>query len=72
MTPEQVAQKLESDLVTLSEKYIRYKMRLVRVNNDSERILCRNTMSHVAVQIKDVLFKMYLKDLEEKCQHTQN
>jgi hypothetical protein len=72
MTPEQVDQKMESDLVRFSERYMNYKARGLHATTDSERLLCRNTMSLIATEIKDVLFKMYLRDLEAKCQPTLN
>jgi hypothetical protein len=72
MTPQQVDDKLEAELVRLSEKYVRYKMRGVGAQTFNEKLLCRNTLANTATQIKDVLFKMYVKDLEAKCQAILN
>ena len=66
MTEEQKAKELENNLAGLSQRYLIYRKMRDETLKSSDKIRYENTMARIAQQVKDVLFKIYLIDLEKR------
>jgi hypothetical protein len=77
MTSAEKEERLQSDLVVYSQKYLAYMDKLAKARNHHDVLLARNTAHKAKQNIKEILFQIYEMDLKKKleiaqCQPTQN